>query len=273
MRRLSTIRPLSTVLRQRRVERVVAVFLRSRTVRERVRFVLRELPERRVLAQYALARSGLPVFVRHGTPDIVTLDEVFYQEIYAFPDVVMARLRTLGRPPKVLDLGANIGLFGVFALGELPGGHVTAVEADPANVSVLLQCAAANSDRGEWEVIEAAASNRDGTLSFAAGAYSLSHVAAPDEPGRPVPAQDAVPPMARADLVKMDIEGGEWAILSDPRLEAAPPPALVLEYHTRFCPEPDPRAAAVRALERIGMETRPFDERDGHGMVWAWRAG
>jgi FkbM family methyltransferase len=273
MRRLSTIRPFSTVLHQPRIERVVAVFLRSGTVRERVRFVLRELPQRPVLARYALARSGLPVFVRHATPDIVTLDEVFYQETYAFPDVVTARLRTLGRPPRVLDLGANIGLFGVFVLGELPGAHVTAVEADPANVSVLRRCAAANSGRGDWEVVEAAASNREGTLSFAAGEYSLSHVAGPDESGRPVRAVDAVSSLARADLVKMDIEGGEWAILADPRLEAAAPPALVLEYHPRFCPEPDPRAAALRALDRIGLETRPFDERDGHGMIWAWRVG
>ena len=273
MRRISTMWPFRTVLRQRQVERIVAVFLRSGTVRERTRFVLHELPQRRTLARYRLRRSGLPVFVRHATPDIVTLDEVFYQETYAFPDAVAARLQALSRPPRILDLGANIGLFGVFVLGDFPGARVTAIEADPANAAVLRRCAAANSSRGEWEVVEAAASDRDGELSFAAGGYSLSHAAVPGETGSPVRAVDALLYLAAADLVKMDIEGGEGTILADPRLEEAAPPALVVEYHPRFCPEPDPRAAAVRALEGAGFEAHPFAEREGHGMIWAWRAG
>ncbi len=269
LRRIGANWPLGLILRRPPIERVVSVFLRSVTVRESFRFVLRELPPRKILARYTLRRCGLTVFIRHGTPDVPTLDEVFYQRHYELPEAVAARLRALPRPPRVIDLGANIGLFGAYILGLFPGARVTAIEADAANVSLLRRCAEANERRGEWVIVEAAASNCDGTVEFASGGYSLSHEAGPGERGDPVRAVDVFPYLAGADLLKMDIEGGEWAILGDPRLKDAAPPALVLEYHPHLCPEPEPRAAAVRALEAAGFEVHPFSETNGYGMVWA----
>ena len=38
--------------------------------------------------------------------------------------------------PRVLDLGANIGLFGVFMRGAYPGVHLTAIEPDPSNFAL-----------------------------------------------------------------------------------------------------------------------------------------
>jgi FkbM family methyltransferase len=269
LRRIGASWPLGPMLRHPPVERVVSVFLRSTTVRERARFVLRELPRRTVFCRYTLRRSGLPIFIRHATPDVVTLDEVFYHCQYELPADVAARLEALGRPPKVVDLGANIGLFGVYVLGLFAGAHVTAIEADPANAAVLRLCAKANADRGEWLVVEAAASNRDGTVEFASGGYSLSHQAGPGERGESVRAVDVFPYLAGADLLKMDIEGGEWAILGDPRLQGSAPPAIVLEYHPHLCPEPGSRAAAVTALEAAGFEVHPFAQSNGYGMAWA----
>ena len=81
-----------------------------------------------------------------------------------------------------------------------------------------------------------------------------------------------LPQIADADLLKMDIEGGEWAILNDPRFARSPPRAVVLEYHPYLCPSADARAAAVQALESAGLRTAAIWHRaDGHGMLWAWR--
>jgi len=75
-----------------------------------------------------------------------------------------------------------------------------------------------------------------------------------------------------ADLVKVDIEGGEWDILLDPRFAQNPPRAIVLEYHPHLCPGDDPRAAAQEALARAGLSMAPIWHRaDGYGMLWAWR--
>lgn len=48
-----------------------------------------------------------------------------------------------------------------------------------------------------------------------------------------VAAADVLPYLADTDLVKMDIEGGEWEILADPRLGARLHQALVLGHHGR----------------------------------------
>ena len=82
-----------------------------------------------------------------------------------------------------------------------------------------------------------------------------------------------LPEIAAADLVKMDIEGGEWEILRDPRFAASPPRAIVLEYHPHPS-APDPRAAVEGLLRDAGLtEQAPiFHRADGHGMLWAWRS-
>ena len=88
-----------------------------------------------------------------------------------------------------------------------------------------------------------------------------------------VPMVDVMDQVAGADLVKIDIEGGEWEILTDARFAASPPRAIVLEYHPHLCPEADPRAAAERLLHDAHMTVEPIWHRDdGYGMLWAWRA-
>jgi hypothetical protein len=86
--------------------------------------------------------------------------------------------------------------------------------------------------------------------------------------------QDVLDQVAAADLVKIDIEGGEWEILLDPRFAESPPRALVLEYHAAGCPTDDPRAAALDALRGAGMQVQPLwhDAAAGVGMAWAWRS-
>ena len=44
----------------------------------------------------------------------MTLDEVFHVRDYELPEAVARELESLDAP-RVLDLGANIGLFGLFA--------------------------------------------------------------------------------------------------------------------------------------------------------------
>ena len=256
------------------MERFVATLLRSSVVRESLRFAARELAGRRRLAGYRLRTSGRLVYVRHGTPDVVTLDEVFYSRDYEPPLPVEAILESLRRPPEVLDLGANIGLFGVFVLERFPRARITAFEPDAANTEVLHRCVAANDHSGAWRVVEAAAANHDGTVAFSSGRFALSRVELPEalvDAGH-VRAVDVFPYLSRADLLKMDIEGGEWAILGDRRFGRGAPAALVLEYHPHLCPEPDPRRAATRIVASAGYELEVGDQlADGSGILWAWR--
>ena len=67
---------------------------------------------------------------------------------------------------------------------------------------------------------------------------------------------DVMAQIADADLVKIDIEGGEWMLLEDPRFADSPPGALVFEYHPRFCPSGDPRERAESLLAAAGLSAQ-----------------
>jgi FkbM family methyltransferase len=269
LRRLAATRPIVLFLDWYPVRRVVATGLRSTTVRSRALFVARELFGGDGVVAYGLRGSGRQIFVRHGTADIVTLDEVFYRRDYEFPGDVQAFLHKLGRPPVALDLGANIGLFGVFLLERFPHARITAIEADERNVTVLRLCADANGGARHWRIIPAAAATFNGTIRFVSGEYSLSRIG---EEGEPVDAVDVFPCFAGTDIVKIDIEGGEWAILEDLRFSSTPTPAIVLEYHPYLCPEPDPRLAATHMLAAAGFDVLPVHHYEhGHGVLWGRR--
>ena len=251
-----------------RVEPAAALALRARCVRESGRFAARELLRSRTLGEYHARSSGLPLLIRHRSADVVTLGEVFHRPDYEPPPHVAACLDGLGPALRILDLGANVGLFGVFAAGRWPQASVTAVEPDPANLAVLRRCSE-RSGRGEaWRLVEGAAAAHDGSVAFEAGGESLSRIA--PGAGASVRAIDVLPWLDGIDLLKMDIEGGEWAILDDPRFQAAAPAVTVLEYHPHLCPHLDPRAAVEAVFARAGRRIDTiFARADGHGMLWA----
>jgi FkbM family methyltransferase len=254
------------VLGHRRVEPAVALVLRARTVRPSWRFVARELLRRRGLALYRLRGGAASVGVRHRTGDVVTLGEVFHEHDYEPPSAVDA---LLGPTPRILDLGANVGMFGAFALQRWPAATIRGYEPDPDNASVHERVIAVNDAGARWSLEQAAAGATNGTARFAGGQAALSHLASDGE--LEVEVHDVLAAVAEADLLKIDVEGGEWAIIGDPRFADAPPRALAMEYHPEGCPAGEPRAEAERLLHAAGMRTAIVWERDRYGMLWAWR--
>ena len=258
-----------------RILPVTALLLRGRTVRPSPAFMAREAMGRRGLFIYTTRCDVAHVAIRHGTGDVVTLGEIFHDRQYSPPPELAGFLDDVR---SILDLGANIGLFGAFAARRWPHAAIVAFEPDPANATVHEQTIALNGLGDRWKLIRAAAGARDGHAAFSAGHAALSHLVDPcgdhpiDAASREVRVEDVLPRLADADLVKMDIEGGEWAILRDPRFRTHRPRALVLEYHPRFCPEDDPHVAARSTLLAAEFGVHPLWGRpDGHGMLWAWR--
>ncbi len=271
---------------------LTALALRARTVRPAAAFFLRELSRRREIHGYRLRENGLLVNIRHGTGDVVTLGEVFHDHQYTpTPEIDAA----LGEVTSVLDLGANIGLFGAFAAARWPHAEIVAFEPDPANAELHERTIAVNGLQQRWRLVRAAAAAAPGRAEFVSGGVALSHLADARErdPGEDdqagddangerellsgavtidVELHDIVAELGATDLLKMDIEGGEWAILGDARFREHPPRAVVLEYHPRFCPGDDPASAAETALAQAGLRVQSiWRGADGHGMLWAWR--
>jgi FkbM family methyltransferase len=237
----------------------------ARLVRTPVRYAFRELA-RPTLADYALRRGGGRFSVRHRSGDIDILRKFYAYRYYAWPAEVLDALRSLGRPVRILDLGANIGFFEVHAAGDLPIGHVVAFEPDPENANVLDRARAQNG--ADWEVHRACAANADGVAMFRSGHHNFSMIA--EDGDRVVPTVDVFPYVAGADLIKMNVEGSEWEILQDPRL-AATAGVWIVEYHRIRSPEEDITALVRRLFQRAGYTTRVAMEHEGNGLLWAWK--
>jgi FkbM family methyltransferase len=245
----------------------------ARAVRPAPLFALREGMRRKGVFLYRVRSTDFRVAIRHGTSDTLVLSEVFHKHIYA-PHGELAGV--LARVDRIVDLGANIGLFGAFAAVHWPAAEILAFEPDPENAAVHRRTMAANGLADRWRLIEAAAADHEGRVTFVAGRASRSHIADAGESGATieVPLVDALPYIAHADLLKMDIEGGEWAIIGSDRFREAPPKALVLEYHPHLCPGSDARAHAESVLKAAGLRVQSswHGTEEGHGMLWAWRS-
>ena len=263
-------------------------------VREPVRFVVRELSGRRSQAVYRLRGSGLLAPVRHPLLDMWVLEEIFRFGVYAPPPQVLERLRAAPQPVRVLDLGGHAGYFVLYLLGLLGRATVVSLEPDPRNVRALRRTVQANGLGSSWTVIEAAAATADGRTHFESG-FQLSRISAPDSSLAAthdalndvfpflsgsamldrrrveVETRDALPLLADADLVKMDIEGGEWDILADARFADMGAAALVLEYHPRDGDVDAARAEAHRHLEAAGFRAGAEVPSHDAGLLWAWR--
>ena len=147
-------------------------------------------------------------------------------------------LRDLLRPGMTfLDVGAHVGymtLLGARAVG--PTGRVIAVEAAPANAALLRANLAANGITNV-EVIEAAASDRDGRVVLSQSpwntgdnrAYPVPTMALVDVPA--VRLDGVVDPSIRVDVVKVDTQGTDHrAIRGMQALLARSRPVLVVEF-------------------------------------------
>lgn len=179
----------------------------------------------------------LDVFVQKGEEDEIS--RAMAAGEYAFPESYSLLPAFAGPGARVVDLGAHIGTFALYAAAC--GCEVVAVEASPRNAALLAESARENGLTA-LRVVQAAASARAGTLDFLQlGPYGL--VANAGVRGETV----RVPAIAVDDLaaglgweqihfIKMDIEGSEpAALMGMQRLlsrDGAPPLLFESNGHT-----------------------------------------
>jgi FkbM family methyltransferase len=251
----------------------VAALLRSRIVDHSLRFALRELAGRRTTGVYRIRENGLTARVVHNTADINALDQSFYSHFHEPPPRALAALQALNHPVRALDVGANVGMWGLWLHSRLPVAHIEALEPDPVNVARHRRQIELNELENRWSVTERAATTADGPISFLSREGSTGAVVNRGTSGATtVVGVDLYSLLEEIDLLKVDIEGGEWPILADPRFEGVSVPVVMLEYHVDGAPPDGPRMAARQALERAGYAVEATEEfRPGFGTVWGHR--
>lgn len=180
-------------------------------------------------------------------------------------------LRSLARRARietVIDIGANVGLFGLAARAAFPEATIHAYEPNLA-----LGPALAHQARSAGIEYFLDAVGRDTGfvwLDVDPGGSVLSRTRS--DPGGSIPQIAFSEALKRigghADLVKMDCEGAEWAILEDHdswrQVEF-----LTMEYHLAVDQRHD---AIVLAVKGIGFAVRSHVPATNFGLILAKRA-
>lgn len=178
--------------------------------------------------------------------------EIFVQRIYEF--------QALGHPPRVLDLGANVGLSVLFFKKNYPDAHITAFEADPRIFAYLLHNVSAHG-LDDVRLLNQAAWNEDTTLTFySEGADGGSLYAEGVGSKVEVSAIDIGSHLATHayDYLKMDIEGAEELVLESCAPYLCKFKYVFVEYHSRVGhPQCLPRLLEILKLSgfRFNIQT------------------
>lgn len=191
--------------------------------------------------QYAYLSSKLahlrrftPTSVNLGTfhlavPDtasfLSSFEEIFVKQIYRFA--------TEDASPRILDLGANIGLSVLYFKQLYPQAIITALEADPAIYSHLVKNVHGNGF-ADVTLLNAAAWSCDATLAFMSDGADGGRIIRQELGGTcSVRAIDVVPLLLgeQIDLLKMDIEGAETDVLHACRNHLNGVKRIFVEYH------------------------------------------
>lgn len=210
--------------------------------------------------------SGIRLRMRSlSTTDYDIAWQIYWRGDYQSP-------HSLGDVHQVVDLGANVGYSCVYWCKEYPGCKITAFEPHPVHVEAMNDNLARNGFLHRVKVVAAAAGSSvkdayltdarsSSTVTEQKSAFQIRVLDIFREPELTGP----------IDLLKIDIEGGEYELLADPRFSSLDVRALVIEWHKT--PEyPDGRAWCVQRLQdlgyriHIGCEDLPLA-----GLVWAFR--
>ena len=224
----------------------------------------------------------LRVRFRRNQSDLYILRENFLYEIYDFPYE-----QQLGRVAAVVDLGANIGLSGLWFQARLPGARLVCVEPVEENVELLRRNA---EDNGfAWTIEHAAIAGRSGTVQLYPNEWwsssSTTRSVSEARTGSRTRLEHVLrlPPvatrawsvpdlMARCgletiDVLKVDVEGAEAELFAGDTSWLDAVRLVVMEIHRKYV---DP-APIVARLEAHGL--RPVPGRPGPCDVFVRGAG
>jgi FkbM family methyltransferase len=159
-------------------------------------------------------------------------------------------LRHLRPGMTFIDVGANKGDFTLLAARLTgPSGRVISIEPEPENHSVLQRSIELN-DYANITVLQVAMSDRDGTADLQIGSTSGSHTLSPEfnglrtvsVPTRTLDAVVADHRLASVDMIKIDVQGLELAVLrgAEQTLKANPRIVLLLDL-----PKQDEKRRAI----------------------------
>ena len=176
-------------------------------------------------------------------------EDIFVKRTLAFTSATPA--------PRILDCGANVGLASLFFHRLYPGARITAFEADPALFAILNTNLNAN-EASAVETRHVALWTSTGTLTFHCEGSDSGMIGS--LPGAVEGRATTVPSLrlrdvldeGPVDLLKLDIEGAEDAVLADCEPVLHRVKAIVMDLH-EFDPSVRQAPRVLELLARAGF--------------------
>ena len=172
-------------------------------------------------------------------------------------------LSLLGPVERVLDLGANVGLTAIYLSRRMPEARFCAVEPAPCSFALLEENLRRNAVPGI--AVRAAAMAKPGNVAVVEGEHAGLTTVQRD-PAGPIEGQ-TIPDLLdragfeQADLLKLDIQGGEEELLEHCEDWAPRVGAVIAEIHAPLTVDGALAALAPYGFRRLPLPSgRLFDD-------------
>lgn len=200
---------------------------------------------------------------RAGNNDYGVAYEIFVHRYYACPRPLAPDSVRL-----IVDLGANVGFSCLYWLTQYPHAQLVALEPHPGHFAQCRSNIAANDLLSRVELTRAAAGVAPQEIAMS-DAGTSSAVLPGNAAGIAAPMLDIFAMLSDrvVDILKLDIEGGEYPILGDPRFATLRPRCVVMEWHGTAAD----RAWCLARFAELAYETVELFDNGSYGMLWAFR--
>lgn len=194
--------------------------------------------------------------------------EIFLDEAYRQP-IDVPKIN----PKLIVDIGANLGYSVVYFAYKYPNSRLVAFEPHPAHLSVINRHLEVNSFSNRVDVIENAVSNRNADMFITDKGDTSTVMESAEADCFPIKVLDFFAWVGNQtiDLLKMDIEGGEYAILNDQRFATTNINTIVLEWHNTEL-IPNGHQWCSERLTELGYKVINGKlEYENAGILWAYK--
>lgn len=178
----------------------------------------------------AVRVNGYDLLIPDALSFLYSYQEIFLDRLYEF--------KADNATPKILDLGANIGLSVLFFKHLYPQAEITAFEADYEVFDYLKKNVCGNGFK-DVELINKAVWHKNTTLKFVSEGADGGHIANtesnPNANNIEIEAVDIADILSsdRFDFIKMDIEGAEEFVVPRCKNLLDRTKHIFIEYHSR----------------------------------------
>jgi FkbM family methyltransferase len=196
--------------------------------------------------------KGIPFKFRRR--DISAVKEVLLKGEYNFLRPVIEKTKN----PVILDIGAHIGLFSIWALSINQHCEIYSIEASPETYKILSSnIDGVSSEISSWKVHHRAAWGHAGAISFMDSAESsMSHRVgdAGNIAVKTITLDELMTVSGNksvVDIIKIDIEGAEESFLCTSEFDFKKFKNLVIEVHPNLC-----NSQKVESLLRLNFDVQ-----------------